>query len=185
MPLHRSSTYTVVLYLYVWQPCIGATFPFYRAIKSASFSFLLTISCWGKLHVRVLNMAHYFLPHTFFSSMGSFKNYVDTILDFLDYVLKYLPWMHNGFLIYVDCRGCGNKIKFFIIMSNWYLVYDANLLSELSSNKFENVYITHFLDHFFWLLKYFLLILIIRLCLSLYWVFEINFLSVAHENPCC
>ena len=55
----------------------GATFPFYRAIKSASFSFLLTISCWGKLHVRVLNMAHYFLPHTFFSSMGSFRNYVD------------------------------------------------------------------------------------------------------------
>ena len=78
-----SSTCTVVLYLYVWQPCIGATFPFYRAIKSASFSFLLTISCWGKLHVRVLNMAHYFLPHTFFS-MGSFNNYVDTTLTFFD-----------------------------------------------------------------------------------------------------
>ena len=91
MPLHRSSTYTVVLYLYVWQPCIGATFPFYRAIKSASFSFLLTISCWGKLHVRVLNMAHYFLPHTFFSSMGSTNNYVDKTLAFFN--LPTSTWM--------------------------------------------------------------------------------------------
>ena len=38
----------------------GAFPSFYRFIKSASFSFLLTISCQSKLHVRVLNMAHYF-----------------------------------------------------------------------------------------------------------------------------
>ena len=44
----------------------GAFPSFYRFIKSASFSFLLTISCRGKLHVRVLNMAHYFASFFFF-----------------------------------------------------------------------------------------------------------------------